>query len=73
MKRIAVYALMALLAGFNSLFAQTEVIILTEDFPPLNYVENGQLVGPSVEVVKRIIKILGLHTDISSVPFNFLE
>ena len=28
--------------------------ILTEDLPPLNYVKDGVLVGPSVEIVKEI-------------------
>ena len=33
-----------------------ELTILTENLPPLNYVEEGFLVGPSVEIVREIQK-----------------
>ena len=43
-----------LLAGHA--VAAAELTILTENLPPLNYVENGILVGPSVEIVQEIQK-----------------
>ncbi len=46
-----------------------ELTILTEDLPPLNYVENGVLVGPSVEIVKQIQKRVGSDERIQVYPW----
>ena len=49
---IHVAAVVILFTG-QAVFA-AELTILTENLPPLNYVENGVLVGPSVEIVQEI-------------------
>ncbi len=46
-----------------------ELTILTENLPPLNYVENGVLVGPSVEIVKEIQKRVGSQEQIQVYPW----
>jgi polar amino acid transport system substrate-binding protein len=46
-----------------------ELTILTENLPPLNYVENGVLVGPSVEIVKEIQRRVGSHEQIKVYPW----
>lgn len=51
-KLFLLMASMVLLAGQSVLAA--ELTILTENLPPLNYVDNGALVGPSVEIVQEI-------------------
>ncbi len=43
--------------------------ILTENLPPLNYKENGILVGPSVEIVKKIQKRVGSQAQIQVYPW----
>ena len=43
--------------------------ILTENLPPLNYVKNGALVGPSVEMVKEIQKRIGSTEEIQVYPW----
>jgi len=51
--------------------------ILTEDYPPLNYVENKKLNGPSVDIVRAIQKSLGSADRINVYPwartYRFLE
>ena len=55
--------------------------ILTEDYPPLNYVENKELKGPSVDIVRAIQEKLGradkIADKISVYPwaraYRFLE
>ena len=47
-----------------------ELIILTENLPPLNYVENGILVGPSVETVQEIQKRVGSKEMIQVYPWS---
>ena len=58
---------MVLLAGQSVLSA--ELTILTENLPPLNYVENGILVGPSVEIVKEIQRRLRSQEQIQVYPW----
>ncbi|WP_415906314.1 substrate-binding periplasmic protein [Neptuniibacter sp. QD72_48] len=51
------------------MFANEELQLLTEDYAPLNFVENGALVGPSVEVVQRIFERVELNADIKIYPW----
>ena len=46
-----------------------ELTILTENLPPLNYVKDGKLVGPSVEIVKEIQKRVGSREPIQVFPW----
>ncbi len=43
--------------------------ILTENLPPLNYVKDGALVGPSVEIVKEIQRRIGSTEEIQVYPW----
>ena len=51
MKNILLILFSIYLLAFPS-HAAEHLTILTENLPPLNFVENGILVGPSVEIVK---------------------
>jgi len=46
-----------------------ELTILTENMPPLNYLKDGVLVGPSVEIVKEIQRRVGSHEQIKVYPW----
>lgn len=46
-----------------------ELTILTENLPPLNYLKDGLLVGPSVEIVKEIQRRVGSHEQIKVYPW----
>ena len=46
-----------------------DLTILTENLPPLNYVENGVLVGPSVEIVEEIKKRVKTKEPIQVYPW----
>ncbi|MGD9181228.1 MAG: ABC transporter substrate-binding protein [Desulfobacterales bacterium] len=66
-KLVLIVALMVLLVGKSALSA--ELTILTENLPPLNYLENGVLVGPSVEIVKEIQRRVGSQEPIQVYPW----
>lgn len=69
-KRVMV-ALSGLLIVVSSLFAGEKGIkMITEDFPPLNYLENKQLKGPSVEIVEKIKQKLNIATEIKVYPWK---
>lgn len=65
--RLVIVVAMFLLAGHSALSA--ELTILTENLPPLNYVENGVLVGPSVEIVREIQRRVGSAEPIQVYPW----
>ncbi len=44
--------------------------ILTEEWPPLNYSENGEIKGFATEVVKLVMKELKLQNKIEILPSN---
>ena len=66
-KLLLLAASILLLAGQSALSA--ELTILTENLPPLNYVDNGVLVGPSVEIVREIQRRVGSEEQIQVYPW----
>ena len=46
-----------------------DLMIMTEDFPPYNYQENGSPAGLSTEVVKAVITEAGLTAEFRFVPW----
>ena len=70
---------LSLLMGLWSapVHSQGKIRVITEDYPPLNYVENSQLKGASVDIVREILKKLYLQTKIDVFPwahgYNLLE
>lgn len=46
-----------------------ELTILTENLPPLNYLKENVLVGPSVEIVNEIQRKVGSHEQIKVYPW----
>ncbi|MGV7223295.1 MAG: substrate-binding periplasmic protein [Nitrospinales bacterium] len=69
MKKVLFILLTVILLGSQSSICQ-ELTILTENLPPLNYVDNGMLVGPSVETVEAIQKKVGSLEPIQVYPWS---
>ena len=68
MKKLCVIMASAFLISVQPVFS-AELTILTENLPPLNYVKDGVLVGPSVEIVKEIQRRVGSHEQIKVYPW----
>lgn len=49
--------------------ADDDLTLLTEDFPPLNYIQDGKVVGAAVDIVKAIQQKLNDNSPIKSVPW----
>jgi len=69
MKKVFFIIATLIFFGSQSSFCE-ELTILTENLPPLNYVDNGILVGPSVEIVKEIQKKIGSEEPIQVYPWS---
>ena len=68
---------LSLLASSGFAFGGDDLTIITEDYPPLNYVENGELRGPSVDIVRAIKDRLVIGSKIKVYPwargYKYLE
>jgi polar amino acid transport system substrate-binding protein len=51
------------------IFSQN-IEVVTEEFPPYNFTENGKIVGVSTEVVRAVFDKLNLDADISMYPWE---
>jgi polar amino acid transport system substrate-binding protein len=69
MKKVFFIIALLIFLGSQSGFCE-ELTILTENLPPLNYVDNGVLVGPSVEIVREIQKKIGSEEPIQVYPWS---
>jgi polar amino acid transport system substrate-binding protein len=49
--------------------AAAELTIITEEFPPLNYTENGKLTGAVTDVVQEITRRVGIANNIQVLPW----
>jgi polar amino acid transport system substrate-binding protein len=68
MKKLFVLAASLFIFSVQPLLS-AELTILTENLPPLNYLKDGILVGPSVEIVKEIQRRVGSHEQIKVFPW----
>ncbi len=49
----------------------TQLTVMTEDYPPLNYLENGELTGASAEILHLVYTKLGVpFPDIEVLPWS---
>ena len=69
MKKLFVIVVSVLLVSVQPILS-AELTILTENLPPLNYVQDGELVGPSVEIVKEIQRRVRSHEQIKVYPWQ---
>lgn len=68
MKRLFVIAATVFLVSVQPVLS-AELTILTENLPPLNYLKDGVLVGPSVDTVREIQRRVGSHVGIKVYPW----
>ncbi|MDM8521939.1 transporter substrate-binding domain-containing protein [Desulfococcaceae bacterium HSG8] len=62
--------LIAISALLVAVFAEAgDIKIVTEDFPPYNYEENGKITGLSTKVVRAVLKELGMNPGIRIYPW----
>lgn len=68
MKKVLVMVTSLLLVSAQPVLSE-KMTILTENLPPLNYVKEGVLVGPSVEIVREILNRVGSNEQIEVYPW----
>ena len=77
MKKLPVYLMvfiLLMLSGYTACSAKdinnTELTIITENYPPLNFEKNGKATGQATEVVEELLKRTGTKTDIQIMPWD---
>lgn len=69
MKKNFVSAILSVLLLATLLHAGEKITVVTEDWPPYNYEENGKLSGFSTEVVEAVLKGAGLEYGMRIYPW----
>lgn len=59
---------MAISIMLSESFAEESIMIVTEEWPPFNYSENGTLTGFSTEIVQNILEIIDKDYSIEILP-----
>jgi len=71
MKRLGKVFLIASLTFMSSvIYASDEITLISPDYRPLNYFHNGELKGPSIEIVKLLQEKLNLKKQITLLPWK---
>lgn len=71
MKQVKVFLSVLLLISFV-LFARTVIVGTSADFPPFEYIENGQFVGFDMDLMREIAKIAGFELKFGDMSFDSL-
>ncbi len=64
--------LLALLIFVGSAFGVKYVVGTSADFPPFEYVENGEFVGFDIDLIKAIAEEMGFEIEIRDMSFDSL-
>jgi len=70
-KQVKVFLSVLLLVSFV-LFARTVTVGTSADFPPFEYIENGQFVGFDMDLMREIAKIAGFELKFVDMSFDSL-
>ena len=68
-KSLVSLALFSVLAGSWSLVGAETLKVLTEEFPPYNYTDQGSLTGFSTEVVRAVLQEAKIDGEFQSLPW----
>ncbi len=69
MIKIAFFAGIFLMSLFSPGFAKEKITIVTEDWAPFNYQENGEVVGFSTELLQEMLSYLKIKAPIKIYPW----
>jgi len=62
--------LLTLALGVSFSYASEHISFMTPDYRPLNYLHNGELKGPSIEILQLLQKKLNNKEDITLLPWK---
>lgn len=68
-KKLSMLVFLVCLFSSVNLVAAADFKIMTEEYPPFNYTDNGNLTGLSTEVIEEVAKRVGHPTDIEVLPW----
>ncbi len=68
MKKILFVLLAVAFIWCSPVYAES-ITVVTEEYPPYNYIENGKITGCSTEIVHEVMKRSGIDYTIKSYPW----
>jgi polar amino acid transport system substrate-binding protein len=70
MKNRSIPLIIAFLIGLTLLGKAEEIFIVTEDYPPYNFEEEGEITGFSTEIVNELVKRVGIKSELDIYPWK---
>lgn len=72
MKKVSLVLMVSLFALVGLSFSKIYIVGTSADFPPFEYVQNGQYVGFDIDLIQAIGKIEGFQVEIRDMSFDSL-
>lgn len=69
---VFIFVVAAVLVLSSGVMAQTYVVGTNASFPPFEYVEDGEIVGFDIELIKEIAKLQGFEVEVRDISFDSL-
>lgn len=69
---IVILVLLAVATFSTGVMAQRYVVGTNASFPPFEYVEDGEIVGFDIDLVKEIAKLQGFEVEVRDISFDSL-
>ncbi|TDO95246.1 amino acid ABC transporter substrate-binding protein (PAAT family) [Halanaerobium saccharolyticum] len=69
---VFIFVVAAVLVLSSGVMAQTYVVGTNASFPPFEYVEEGEIVGFDIELIKEIAKLQGFEVEVRDISFDSL-
>lgn len=74
LKSTLIFILFSLIIIFSAsvVMAKTYLVGTSADFPPFEYVENGEITGFDIDLIKEIAKLKGFEVEVRDLSFDSL-
>ena len=69
---VFIFVVAAVLVLSSGVMAQTYVVGTNASFPPFEYVEDGEIVGFDIELIKEIAKLQDFEVEVRDISFDSL-
>src|SRR5690606_25176810 len=69
---LLIISVLLVVLSANVVMAKTYIVGTSADFPPFEYVEEGEYVGFDIELIKEIGKLKGFEVEVKDLSFDSL-
>jgi polar amino acid transport system substrate-binding protein len=67
--KLAILCVLFIIEGKLAFFSQEKLFVITEELPPLNYSENGIVLGAATDIVRKVLIEAKINYEIAVYPW----